>query len=186
MKIKFYWKKEQLLEPDFLTNVIVPKQTHSNNIVEIKTWNENLENCDGIFTSLKNNFKLWIKTADCACIVFYDKEKYGLIHAGWRWCVNWIVEKMLNIFENPNIFVLPFLHRFEIQKDFCYNMIFEKFGDKFFEFENDKIFFNFKHCLQFLLWEKAVFDSRNTFFDENLYSYRENKTSKRNYTIIQK
>ena len=132
MKIKIYSKSKQEKNPNFLENVIVPDQTHSNNIVEIITWKEDLIDCDGIFTSRKNNFKLAIKTADYSAIVFYDEKKYWIIHAGWRWWVNWIIEKMLEKFDNPEIFVAPFLKSFEIQKDFCYDLIYEKFWDKYF------------------------------------------------------
>jgi len=186
MQIKIYWKKEQEKNPNFLENIIVPNQTHSNNIIEIKTWKENLDNCDWIFTSKKNNFKLAIKTADCAAIVFEDEKNYWIIHAGWRGAVNWIIEKMLEKFENPKIFVAPFLKKFEIQKNFCYELIYEKFWDKFFKEKNWKILFYFESCLKSLLWEQAIFDKRDTLEDKNFYSYRRNKTEKRNYTVIEK
>jgi hypothetical protein len=37
MKIKIYSKTEQEENVNFLENVIVPNQTHSSNIIEIKT-----------------------------------------------------------------------------------------------------------------------------------------------------
>ena len=196
MKIKIFPKSEQEKNPNFLDNVIIPNQTHSNNIIEIITWKEDLTDCDGIFTSRKNNFKLWIRTADCSAIVFYDEKNYWVIHAGWRGWVNWIIEKMLEKFENPEIFVAPFLKSFEIQKDFCYDLIYEKFWDKYFEEESrdvaslhlyskeNKIIFNFGKTLKSILWEWAVFDKRDTLEDSDFFSYRRNKTKKRNYTII--
>ncbi len=185
MQIKIYWKKEQKQNPDFLTGVIIPNQTHSNNIIEIISWKEDLTNCDWIFTLKKNSFSLWIKTADCSAIVFWDKKKYWIIHAGWRWLVNWIIEKMFVKFENPEIFVAPFLKKFEIKKDFCYEAIYKKFGNEFFEINETKIIFNFEKALKKVLWKKAIFDSRDTLLDHNFYSYRRNKTEKRNYTIVE-
>jgi len=185
MQIKIYSKPEQKQNPNFLEWVLVPNQTHSSNIVEIITWKEDLSNCDGIFTSKKNNFKLGIKTADCAAIVFEDENYYGIVHAGWRWLVNWIVEKMLEKFKNPKIFVAPFYKKFEIQKDFCYDEIFSKFWDKYFENIDNKIIFNFENVLKSVLWDKAIFDSRDTFEDENFYSWRRKKTDKRNYCILE-
>jgi len=185
MQIKIYNKPEQEKNPDFLKWVIIPNQPHSNNIVEIITWKEELSNCDGIFTSKKNNFKLWIKTADCAAIVFEDEKYYGIVHAGWRWLVNWIIEKMLEKFDNPKIFVAPFYKKFEIQKDFCYDEIYKKFQDKFFEIKEEKIIFNFEKALKSILWKDAVFDVRDTFEDKSFYSWRREKTSKRNYTILE-
>jgi len=35
MKIKIYSKSLQEQNPNFLENIIIPKQTHSNNIIEI-------------------------------------------------------------------------------------------------------------------------------------------------------
>ena len=208
MQIKIPPKSSQEKNPNFLENVIIPDQTHSNNIVEIITWKEDLTDCDGIFTSRKNNFKLAIKTADCSAIVFYDEKNYWIIHAGWRWWVNWIIEKMLKKFDNPEIFVAPFLKSFEIQKDFCYDLIYKKFWDKYFEEksrdvallhlynekeklphlynEDNKIIFNFEKALKSLLWTKANFDKRNTLEDEDFYSWRRDKTNWRNYTIIEK
>ncbi len=195
MQIKIYSKIEQKQNPNFLDWVIVPDQTHSNNIVEIKTWKEDLTNCDWIFTSKKNNFKLGIKTADCSAIVFEDEKYYWIIHAGWRGLVNWIIEKMLEKFENPRIFVAPFYKKFEIKKDFCYDEMLEKFLDKFFWYHphpllskegsfDEKIIFDFEKALKYVLWEKAIFDKRDTFLDKNFYSWRRERTKERNYTII--
>jgi len=185
MKIKIYWKSEQKENPDFLEWVIFPSQTHSNNIIEIITWKENLKNCDWIFTSIKNNYKLAIRTADCTAITFYDEKNYWIIHAGWRWLTNWIIEKMLEKFDNPEIFVAPFLKKFEIQKDFCYDEIFENFWDKYFIEKEKKIIFNFEGALKSILLNKAIIDKRNTLEEKNFYSWRENKTLDRNYTIIE-
>jgi len=194
MQIKIYSKPEQKQNPNFLDWVIVPDQTHSNNIIEIITWKEDITNCDWILTSKKNNFKLGIKTADCSAIVFEDEKYYWVVHAGWRWLVNWIIEKMLEKFENPKIFVAPFYKKFEIKKDFCYDEIFKKFWNKFFSphtntllkerGQEEKVIFNFEKALKSVLWEKVIFDERDTFFDENFSSWRREKTDKRNYTIV--
>ena len=186
MQIKIYNKLEQEKNPNFLDGVLVPNQTHSNNIIEIISWKEDLSDCDGIFTSKKNNFKLAIKTADCSAIVFEDQNYYWVVHAGWRWAVNWIIEKIMQKFQNPKIFVAPFYKKFEIKKDFCYEAIFEKFWDKFFEKKDWKIIFYFKSTLKSILWDKAIFDKRDTFLDKSFYSWRREKTDKRNYTVIYK
>ncbi len=186
MQIKIFSKSEQEKNPNFLENVIVPNQTHSNNVIEIITWKEDLIDCDGIFTNRKNNFKLAIKTADCSAIVFCDGKRYWIIHVGWRWLLNWIIEKMLEKFDNPKVFVAPFLKSFEIQKDFCYDLLFEKLWDSYFENIDNKIIFNFEKALKSLLWIKTKFDERDTLDDLNFYSYRRNKTDKRNYTILKK
>jgi len=182
MQITVYNKTNQF--EGFLDGVLVPAQPHLANIVEIKTWKEDLSQADGIFTSRKNNFKLGVKTADCSAITMYDKNFYWVVHAGWRWLVFWIVEKMLKKFENPTIYVAPFYKKFEIQKDFCYDMIEEKFWKQFFEEKDGKILFDFQWALKSILPSSAVFDKRDTFFDKDFYSWRRESTKKRNYTII--
>lgn len=159
---------------NFLNNVIIPIQTHSTHIIEIKTGKEDLQNCDGLFTSQKNNFSLGIRTADCAAICFSDNEKYGIIHVGWRGLVGGIIEKMLNNFVNPKVFVSPILNEFEIQKDDCYEKINQKFGKRYFyvKTENNKtiIFFKFLEAIKSVLPQNTIFDSRDTFKNSNLAS----------------
>lgn len=155
--------------------------------MEIITGQEDLQNCDGVFTAQKG-LSLGIKTADCAAIAFYDNEKYGIIHAGWRGLVNGIVEKMLKNFTAPHVLVSPLLNEFEIQKDACFDQIENKFGKRYFRTqikENGEIIvFEFQKALSGLLPNNAIFDSRNTFENRNLASWRRDGNEKRNYTII--
>lgn len=182
ISIKVYDLKTQ----DIISNsIIFPIQTHSTNIIEIKTGNENLENCDGIYTSLQNNYSLGVVTADCAAICFYDDERYGIIHVGWRGLVNGIIEKMMGNFYNSNIFVSPLLKEFEIQKDQCYEKIKNKFGTKYFKITgNRRIFFQFQEAIKNILPKNAVFDERDTYKNKNLASWRRDKNKERNYTVI--
>ena len=72
---------------------------------------------------------------------------------------------------------------------FCFEIIFKKFGEQFFDFKNhkdkknEKIFFNFKQALASLLPENTDFDPRSTFEDENLASHRRDKNKNRNISI---
>ena len=138
---------------------ILSNQTHGTNIVEIITGKEDLSNCDGMWTrDLK--FKLGIRTADCAPICFWDGERFGILHVGWRGLVGGICEKMLKLFEpnvgtlhcnvqknihaqpihtGLNIFVGPILPRFEIQRDFCYEAIEGRFGKRFFNVDTQNL-----------------------------------------------
>ncbi len=101
------------------------------------------------------------------------------------------------------IWIGPILPRFEIQRDECYEQIKTKFGDEFFNeikvdlkmqkaHSNKKksksrstLIFEFKKCLQFLL-PQAEFDSRSTFTDKNLASWRRDKhfNKGQNITVI--
>lgn len=162
--------------------IIFPEQTHSDNICKIVKGDENLADTDGIFTE-NQNLTLGIKTADCLPIVFIENGRFGLVHAGWRGLVNNIIEKMLMNFSDPEIFVAPFLHQFEIQKDDCYLQIQQKFGEQFFNIQEDKIIFDFLGAVKSVL-PQAKIDQRNTFLDNSLASWRRDKNNLRNYTVV--
>lgn len=166
-------------------NIILPQQCHGDNVVEIITGNENLENCDALTTE-NENFSLGIKTADCASVCFTDGEKIGIAHIGWRGLCMSLIEKMLAIFDshNKNVFIGPFLHSFEIKKDSCFDKIQEKFGDKYFLEKEGKITFLFKDAIMSLLPQNTQMDARNTLEDLSLPSFRRDKTSKRLVTVI--
>ena len=189
-------------------NLTLPQQTHSNRIVEIITGEEDLSDCDGLWTRLYSspckgrldgvmNFPLGVKTADCAAITFYDQEKYGIIHAGWRGLCNGVIENMLAIFDNPKIWISPILSQFEIKQDFCYDQLQAKFGDQFFNYKSvplekgeaggstEVIIFDFQAALKSLL-PTAEFDSRNTTQDLTLASWRRDKhfDNGQNVTVI--
>ncbi len=165
--------------------VITPRQVHGDNIVEIITGEEDLADTDGLFTK-DDKFLLGIKTADCAPIIFIGQHKFGIIHVGWRGLCGQICEKMQELFagENPQIYCGPFLAEFEIKKDFCYEQIEQKFGEQFFTFDNGRIIFRFKDAIAALL-PKIVFDSRNTFVDPKLASWRRDHIEHRsNVTVV--
>lgn len=153
--------------------VILPKQVHGNGIIKIENGRENLENTDGMFTENKE-LVLGIGTSDCASICLSDGEKIGIVHVGWRGLIVGILQNIVSNFrkESLTLYIGPFLHSFEIKKDFCYKEINEKFGDKFFYEENGKIFFNFKEALVNVLPSDTIWDSRNTKDDLSLPSNR--------------
>ncbi len=165
--------------------IILPKQIHGDKIIEVVDGSENLEGCDALITENKS-FQLGIKTADCAAICFANGGKIGIAHIGWRGLCLSLIEKMLGEFNssNPEIFIGPFMHSFEIQKDFCFDTIKEKFGEKFFTEEEGKVTFLFKDAIMSLLPPDAKFDERNTFLDLSLPSFRRDKTKERLTTVI--
>ncbi len=165
--------------------VLTPVQIHGPNIIEVVSGDENLNNCDALLTS-NSKFKLGIKTADCASVCLGDGERIGIIHIGWRGLVSGVYEKAEKLFkkENLEVFVGPFLRSFEIQKDFCFDQIFAKFGDRFFVYKGDKIIFDFKSALQSILPLNTFFDVRDTKSDLSLPSNRRDNTTKRLLTVI--
>ncbi|NCP67039.1 polyphenol oxidase family protein [bacterium] len=180
--------------------LILPLQSHSSRVVEIINGNESLIDCDGVWTR-NNKFVLGVKTADCAPICIWNKDQFGVLHAGWRGTVNGAIENMLEAFEfelssnssrddvenhpGMNIWIGPILPRFEIQEDSCFELIKAKFGDQFFAFDAGGIFFEFKKCLAYML-PKAHFDNRSTFEDLDLASWRRDKAFPKgqNTTVI--
>lgn len=156
-------------------NVILPKQCHGTKIVEVITGDEYLGECDGVWTKNKK-LVLGVKTSDCAPICFSDKEKFGIIHVGWRGLVNGICENMLKTFDSieTDIFVAPMLPEFEIKMDDCYEAISKKFGKEFFVEKDKKIFFRFKDAIISMV-PSAKFDSRSTYGDKQLSSWRRDK-----------
>ena len=166
------------------SGIILPHQVHGSRIVEIVTGHENLESCDGIWTS-DYHFMLGIQTADCAPIAAWDDARFGIFHVGWRGLVNGMCENILKNFpeKSSHFFIGPILPVFEIQRDFCFSEISKKFGERFFTFENEKIFFHFQDAL-FSFFPHAECDERSTEDTANLASWRRDHNERRNITII--
>src|SRR3989338_10690938 len=137
MHVEVYSKFDNVPE-----EVILPKQCHGDQIIEIVTGKENLNNCDALVTKNKSKL-LGIRTADCGAVCFSDGDKIGIAHIGWCGLCLGLIEKMLRNFNKGGlkIFVGPFNHSFEIKKDFCYDEIKAKFGDQFFIESNGKVTF---------------------------------------------
>lgn len=184
MNIQTFAPEQLPLTFDYIT----PKQTHSATLIEIKTGQEDLDQCDGIW-SRNRQFCLGVKTADCAPITFHNDQIFGVIHAGWRGCINGIIEEMMTLIEQESELgstkfnIGPILPQFEIQKDHCYQKIQHKFGEKYFISQNGTILFNFKKCLESLV-PNAQFDPRSTGENPDLASWRRDQNQKRNLTLI--
>lgn len=166
-------------------DIIIPKLSHGNRIIEIKNRGENLTDCDGVFTS-NSGLVLGVTTADCAAICLTDGDRIGVVHAGWRGLSSGVVENMLANFDisRVQIYVSPFLHSFEIKKDFCYEAIAKKFGTEFFDEVAGEIIFRFKDALESILPVGTVFDSRSTDPSFDLPSYRRDGTEDRMITTV--
>lgn len=165
--------------------IIIPRLLHSSNIVAIVSGNENIKDCDALITE-NHKISLGIKTADCAPICFSDGTKIGIAHIGWRGLCLGLIEKMLTQFdiEKLSVYIGPFLHSFEIQRDFCYEQIKQKFGERFIEQNDNKLIFNFKNAIASLLPPQSTYDSRNTETDQSFPSYRRNATKERFVTAV--
>lgn len=89
------------LSNDFLNNLAIPIQTHSNNI-KFVTKAGKYHNVDGLICSKKYHITLSIQTADCVPIYIFDYKTgyYGIFHSGWRGTKDKIISKALNMFIN--------------------------------------------------------------------------------------
>ena len=76
------------------TNIIKPKQTHSDNITIIENNEKNLNEIDGLITNEKN-VTLGTTSADCISLLFYDPNKNVIanVHSGWRGTEKGIAKK---------------------------------------------------------------------------------------------
>lgn len=110
-------------------NLIIPIQTHSDNVRIVKNTNEKeYNNTDGLVTD-KSNIALGLNFADCVPLLFYDEQKHVIAsaHAGWKGTVANIgvktVKKMVETFsckpENISALIGPSIGKccFEVGED---------------------------------------------------------------------
>ena len=110
------------LDPE---QIVIPDQTHSNNVV-ICTKSGGISNTDGMITN--ENLVLTIQVADCIPVYLVDHvaKIIGLLHAGWRGIANGIVlngiQKLIQLNSNPQnviVFLGPSISQccFEVSLD---------------------------------------------------------------------
>ena len=106
-------------------NLILMNQTHSNKVLEIKSfYNKKRFFSDAIITKIKG-IALAVVTADCVPILLYDKksEIIGCVHAGWKGAYSGIIKntikKIRSIGGSENIFaaVGPCIGRISYEVD---------------------------------------------------------------------
>ena len=177
-----------------LENLKTTKQTHSNKILVINNYKEEVNNinADAMITAIPN-IVLGIVTADCAPVLAYDFKNniIAAIHMGWKSSYKDILEltinKMINLGCNVNNISLsigPCIgpQSYEVGDEF-----YEKFITKnikyasCFSYKKNKYFFNLP---QFIIFKankigiKKEFmwtSNKDTFLEKELfYSYRRN------------
>ncbi len=156
-------------------------------LVEIHSGDESLKDTDAAVCD-NRTLSLAIRTRDCAPICFSDGEKIAIAHIGWQGYALGLLEKTLAHFDpkEVTVYVGPFLHSFEIQKDFCYDALMQKAGaGEHIREDGGKIMFDFQNAIAALLPEHAVFDTRDTGADLSLPSHRRDKESKGFMTVVQ-
>ena len=185
------------------------KQSHTSNVAVLtsndKVGDAKFIDCDGIITNLKGK-KLVIRTADCQSIFLYDpvKKVIGNIHSGWKGTLNGIVINAINLMVstygiNKEDIICCFNHfilscHFEIAED-VYTMFKDKYPyidtfvkevkvvDGVNKYYLDLVKFNID-----LLNRNGVKNTYESnicsYCDTTCYSYRRDKTTKRNGSVI--
>lgn len=166
--------------------LIMPKQYHSNKCLIFKKSNKNY-NCDGLVTN-DPNVILGITTADCLPIILFNKKKkiIGICHAGWKGLIGGILEntikKILQLSSNDGdiqAFIGPCIRKmsYEVSEKFIKALKpkYRIFAHK----KKEKIYYDLPKLAKFILNESNIYKihdtKKNTFYDNNYFSYRENK-----------
>lgn len=161
-------------------------QVHGVEIVSTETLPTD---ADGIVSSWESlGLPIAIKTADCLPVVIEGDKGVVFLHAGWRGLANGILQRSEIALINPeSVFIGPSIHVccFEVSSDFK-----ENFKDSpYFREENGKLYFDLQQEAKRLLIEKSpnlIVDVAPicTCCQNNLNSYRRNKTKDRNWNLF--
>ncbi|MDA7543474.1 polyphenol oxidase family protein [Acidimicrobiia bacterium] len=167
---------------EMLLNVAQMNQTHSNKIEYIEE--EGIFTSDGLITSTKN-ISLVIQTADCMPVLIQTEASIAALHVGWKGLQNDIFNLALRKITGTNIKVSVGPHAqsccYEIQNDVA-----QLFPESVLK-RNNKIYLNLsKQITDFCqLNDIQIQVSKNcTVCDNNFWSFRENKTTQRQYSFI--
>jgi len=159
-------------------------QTHSDVVTFVKS--PRVYESDGIYTE-KPKLGLVVQTADCMPILLNDKKRIGAIHSGWRGLKNNIVEKAIKKFNVNQLSISIGPHAqsccYEIKEDV------KKYFNDYTEVRDDMFFLNMSQVLKDLSEQKGFqleISSICTICNSSYNSYRENKTSKRQFGVIWK
>ncbi len=179
------------------------KQIHSNIVLDVSAPVKFPEG-DGLITSEKRLY-LIIKTADCFPVIAYNLEAgfVAALHAGWRGVYKNIFKEFKKkaielgtnrsvMDSNTNFIIGPGIcgKCYEVGRSFYYDFKMIGFGEEFFRTEGDKVYFYVRGAIERRLYE-LNFDSDNikninlcTYENQNLFSYRRDKTKSRLYNFI--
>jgi YfiH family protein len=182
-------------------------QSHSDQIVVVQNKSYVTQAGDALFCTLPG-FRLWIKTADCLPIALWDEVsgEYAMVHAGWRGVTNQITLKTLSYFSNPNrvkCYIGPHIQwdSFEVSKEVAAEILASiKDSPDFSDIQNQlikahptnpsKVLVNLSKVIltqlksASMLPENIWISPHDTFTDPSYYSYRRDRTEKRNLSSI--
>ena len=152
--------------------MIQMEQVHGNNVVRVSFADDGktIPNCDALITN-DPKVTLCVRVADCLPISVIDKKghSFGLIHAGWRGLENGIIKHTIELMQKE-LKIVNFKLKINIGPHICAK-----------HYDQDLA----KNAVAQLVElgikkENIKIDSRCTFEDLSLFSYRRDKTDKRN------
>ena len=159
-------------------------QTHSDVVTFVKS--SAVYDSDGIYTE-EPKLGLVVQTADCMPILLSDKKRIGAIHSGWRGLKNNILEKAIKKFDVNELSISIGPHArsccYEVKEDV------KKYFNDYTELRDGMFFLDMSKVLKDLS-EKEGFQvevsSICTICNSSYNSYRENKTTARQFGVIWK
>lgn len=180
---------DELKEKYNLADFYTVKQTHSTKIVV------NRGDCeaDGIIVTGKSRGAA-ILTADCVPVILFDNKKdiAGIFHSGWRGTLNEIVPQGIKLMKNLGAKELSAIIYPAIQN--CCFEIGEELVDKFqarnisVENRDGKFYADLNSKIIDVLKTSGIRSIKNfnicTACSPQLFSYRQNKTTKRHFSWI--
>ena len=157
-------------------------QTHSDVVTFVQS--SRVYDSDGIYTE-KAKLGLVVQTADCMPILLSDKKRIGAIHSGWRGLKKNIVKKAIKKFDVNQLSISIGPHAqsccYEVKKDV------KKHFNDYTELRDGMFFLNMSQVLKDLSKEEGFqieVSSICTICNNSYNSYRENKTTKRQFGVI--
>ena len=159
-------------------------QTHSDVVTFVQSPRE--YKSDGIYTE-KEKLGLVVQTADCMPILLSDKKRIGAIHSGWRGLKKNIVKKAIKKFDVNQLSISIGPHAqsccYEVKEDV------KKYFNDYTELRDGVYFLNMSQVFKDLSKEEGFqveVSSICTICNSSYNSYRENKTTKRQFGVIWK
>lgn len=179
-----------------IKDFIYTSQVHGNNIYILERKEEFIpsEN-DGIISKIADT-KIWVLLADCNGVIIMWKNRYGVIHAGWRWLKNGIIKKALDILQKKweeiqtlNIYIWPSIRQccYEVGEEFL-----AYFDEKYFERRDWKLYFDMIAILNDILldaWvikENIEINTDCTACSWRFFSYRKQNNNQRIVVAVKK
>ena len=186
-KLKFGTYRVYDAKPNFEFKKV--HQIHSNIVIDLtkETKPEEVE-ADGMISPLESKTPLVIITADCLPILIKGKKGICFLHAGWKGLENKIIKHpLVQSIEPEWAYIGPHISasNYEVGPEF---KNYFKESSTVFE-QNNRLFFDLgQEAIKQLqsLYNDIIVEqsSKCTYQNDDLHSYRLNKTSERNWNVF--